>query len=412
MLNNKSSSKKQMQSKENTYIFIDNLQYRLLYIKLDQNIVSLIYYMLLRGKPFNFFTRKTRSRVLNFIKPLVCLIRVIEFIYLIYKKKYLLPGSQSSHPNISTIHNGHCLLVTVQGEYKIVNFKEKILITFFPNHFSIKEIKEIITKFKESQKCKLAPELISWDIKKRFMKESYYNIKTSSFNFKSNQHFYSEVLPILKDIILSNNHQLILLKNHIQNLNIRINKLVELYLKENKKLKSFAKNIQDFIVEINEKLEEKPSEMKLFLVFSHGDFWEGNILKNKLGCRVIDWNTLNKRSYFFDFYFIMFDIISKMDDSVKYNQSRKIEDAYKFFISNNMKNINFKNFVDQSETYQYIYYLEYILLKLQENLKRDVRYLGYLEEQINFFKLYELYRNENLLFSDIPNAFEYGVELT
>jgi len=379
--------KKHKQRNEYIYLFIDNFLYSSLYINLDHRLLSLMYFLFFQGKPFSFLERKTNSRVINCFVPLVRLIRVLEFTYLFYRKKYLYFKSHNSFPTITTSQYGHCLIVVGQGEYKIVNFREKIVTTVFPDNFSINEIEEKISKLKEAQKCRLAPRIINWDIHRRCMEECYLNLKTSSFEFNKIQ---KVVFPILKDIILSKNHQKILLTEYIQNLIKSIEEIIELNTSSD--FRNNIKNILEFILFIKEEFNKHLSKEEIYLVFSHGDFWEGNILKSKTKTKVIDWNTLDMRSYFFDFYFIMFDKAIKETNG--FNITKEINKTFNIFVCNYLKNYLNSNLttglINQSESYKYLFYLEYILLKLQENLE-----LRYLETKINFFKLYENNKNTN-----------------
>src|SRR5690349_2122110 len=102
MLINKIRRKKCKNGEVYKYLYIDKFLYSSLYINLDQNLISLIYFLYFRGNPFNFLERKTNNRFVNFFKPLVRLMRVGQFTYLFYRKKLLYNKTQDSFPTIST----------------------------------------------------------------------------------------------------------------------------------------------------------------------------------------------------------------------------------------------------------------------------------------------------------------------
>jgi hypothetical protein len=383
------------------YIYVDNFLYSSLYINLDQSLISLIYFLFFKGKPFGFLERKSKIHIINLCLPIVRLIRVLQFTYLYKRKKKLNKKSPDLFPTLSSAHCGHCLILGGQGEYKIINFRKKYVTTVYPKDFPKSVMESRFYKLKEAQSCKLSPKLLDWDLNSRYMKESYLNLKPVSFKLNDIKHVYLETLPILKDILLSKDHQNILLGQHIQNVSKRIEQILSPFLNHNVSLVNNIKIISEFISVIHQELHKVISQSEIVLGFSHGDFWEGNILKSGKKSRVIDWNTLEFRSAFFDFYFITFDKVSSINEENLYEVSREIENAYQTFIRNYLEDhfINSKLaavLVQHSEVYRYIFYLEFINQRLVENPLGEQKYFKYLADRIKFFQAYEskLYENK------------------
>lgn len=379
---------------EFTYIYIDNFLYNSLYINLDQRLIFLIYFLFFKGKPFGFLERETKIQFINFFRPIVRLLRVMEFTYLYNKKKRINKKTPGTFPTLSSSHYGNCLILGGEGEFKIINFRKNSVISAFPDSFPSNVMKDRIYKLKEAQKCKLSPNLLAWNINGRYMEESYLNLKPIQLNDLKSVHLVT--LPILGDILLSTNHQVISLGQHIQNVSKKIEQLISPFLNENLNLVNNIKNILEFISEISKVLKKNSSTAEIILGFSHGDFWEGNILKGKKISRVIDWNTLEIRSAFFDFYFISFDKIKNfnVNEANIHETSREIEEAFQTFIHHYLEDdfINSKltaNIVNQSDVYRLIFYLEYILQKLKENPAGEQKYFEYLINRIKFFQIYE-----------------------
>ncbi|MEH7388128.1 hypothetical protein V7147_22425, partial [Bacillus sp. JJ1521] len=308
---------------EYTYLLIDGS----LYINLESNMLNLMYFLLFKAEPLTFFEKKTNSKVLNYFKPLVRLKRVLEFIYLFYRRKQIYSKSKDSFPAITTTFDGHCLMILRLGEYKIINFRKKNITTVFPNNFSIAEIRKNIQKLVDAQKCSLAPRVINWDINMRNITENYVNLKTSKFDYVNNRNFYLEVFPILLKIMESTNPQRTLSKQYIEKIIYRIEILMGIYLNQDS---SSDIPIIEFFSYIKKELTFH-TEKELLLVLSHGDFWGGNILKNKTKYRVIDWNTIDMRSFYFDFYFIMFDKAFKKNKVTWINFAQEIDTDFKHF---------------------------------------------------------------------------------
>ncbi|PEL07020.1 hypothetical protein [Bacillus sp. AFS017336] len=379
---------------EFSYIYIDNFLYSSFYINLDQSLFCLIFFLFFRGKPFGFLERKTKKNIINFFLPVVRLIRVLQLTYLYNRKRKLNKRTPGFFPTISSLHKGHCLILGGQGEYKIINFRRNCVTTVFPNDFSNSVMENRAYKLKEAQNCKLSPTLLDWNITGRYMKESYLNLKPICFELNDIKSVYLETLPILKDILLSKDRKIISLRQYIQDVSIRIDQLLNPFLKNNVKLVNNIKIILEFISEINDELHKEASETEIILGFSHGDFWEGNILKSGKTQKVIDWNTLEIRSAFFDFYFITFDKVSSVSEASLYETSREIEKAFHTFISNHLDG-NFINsklatkLEKQLELYRFIFYLEFIIQRVTENASGEPRYFKYLGDRIKFFQMYE-----------------------
>ncbi|MFJ7728152.1 hypothetical protein ACIQXV_18645 [Neobacillus sp. NPDC097160] len=388
-----------MMIQEHTYLLIDNS----LYINLETNLLNLMYLLFFRAKPFTFLERKTTNKALNSFIPLVRLMRVLEFTYVFYRRRQIHYKSKDSFPTITTTFNGHCLIILRLGEYKIINFRKKDVTTVFPNDFIITEIEKNIYKLIEAQKCKLAPKIIDWDINRRYIKECYINLKNPTFDYDNNYHFCSDVLPILGNIMISIDPQVILVKQYINNLINCIDLLKETYLIGNSSPEDNNNIVLDFFTFIKKKIESYSSK-KILLVLSHGDFWEGNVLKSKTTSSVIDWNTLDIRSLYFDFYFIMFDRASKIKETEWVIIIKEMDAALKYFQLYLIEKTHFNSefttsLINQSDIYRYLFYLEFILLRLQEYPKEDQNDWDFLGTWIKFFTLYENNKNEVSLLS-------------
>jgi thiamine kinase-like enzyme len=376
---------------EYTYLLIDNS----IYINLNESLLNLIYLLLFRAKPFSFLERKTNIKVFNFFIPLVRIRRVFQFTYLFYRRKQLFVKSKDSIPAITTTFYGNCLIESRLGEYKIINFGKKNVITVFPKNFPNIKIENNILKLIEAQKCDLAPKIIEWDIKRRFIKECYLNLKSATFDYENKHKFYLEVFPILENIMLSTSPQIVPFSQYQHNLINRIDLLIESYFKKDSYFEKKKNVFLELFTFFKTKLEFYPLKKEILLVLSHGDFWEGNILKGKKKPRVIDWHTLDNRSCYFDFYFIMFDIAFETKNTERTNISNEIFTAFKYFQFYLKENPNFDSnwttdVVSQANIYRYLFYLEYILLRLEEYPYCNQGDLAYYEKMINFFKLYEI----------------------
>ncbi|MBS4198420.1 DUF1679 domain-containing protein [Bacillus sp. FJAT-49732] len=377
---------------EYTYLLTDYS----LYINVESNVLNLMYFLFFRANSLNFHERKTNIKVLDNFVPLLRVWRVLEITYLFYRRRKIYKESKESFPSITTPFYGHCLMVLRLGEYKIINFKEKDVTTVFPDHFTISEIENNIRKLLKSQECVLAPRIKNWNINLRYIKECYINLKKSQFNYESVYNFNSKLFPVIETIMFSTDPIVIPIKQYVQSLTKSTEKLIKVYWDTPE-----YNNFLEFYTFIKTKLMENSIDGEVLLVLSHGDIWEGNILTNKKITSVIDWNTINMRSCNFDLYFILF-YKAVFNNNLRTKIVKELISTMNSFQIYLVENNNYfstkKDMISQSDINRYLFYLEFILLKLQEYPKSDVEQEKFLGYWIDVFMLFEkVVKPENTL---------------
>lgn len=366
------------------YVLIEGI-----FVNLDQSIIMLYYNLYKRGRPFSNFDRPANIRMPKF---LVRAIRVFQFVLKFYKKKNDFP--QNPHSIKKSEHFGHCLIELRQGELKVLNFKKKLVKIIFPKHISIIEVEKRIKVIKEAEKCTLAPRVITWNIKKRYLIEEYVNMSTCFYTLININCFIGKISPVLGEVLLTTNHKCVDLKRYISN------KTTDLHaLMININGSSIVKDFLDHSIKV---LNEKVVKEEITLVFSHGDFWEGNILLNDKESKVIDWNTLGYRSLYYDFYYSIFMLASKNKPFNKIDQKsltllrNKIGTSCQLFY-NNLHEI-YKNKKYDAEipknfqVYRYLFYIELIMLKLEATHNHPKNKVKEIITWINRFKHFEQLR--------------------
>lgn len=373
---------------DQTYLYISDS----LYINLEINLIYLIYYFYFKAKPLIFLEYKTSSKIINLLVPRVRILRVAQLTIKFLINKYHYNKNKDSFRTITTKYNGHSLLVTRLGEYKIINFKTKEVTTLFPEIMSRNEIEKNILNKVEAQNCSLAPRVLNWDINSRYIKESYINFKPINIEYKNLNSFKVDVIPLISEIISSTNTNIINLNQYSQKLINLIEGFIEKHSLDAVDFKNKNAIIIEFFEVIKNKLYVYSSKIDVLSAFSHGDFWEGNILKNKTKSYVIDWNTHDMRSCYFDFYDILFEIAFKIFKSKNKIITCEMEEAIIYFQNYLMVNMNSDSKLNadtliHSDIYRFLFYLEVILLKLKEYPENG--HLVQLGKFIGFFKMYE-----------------------
>ncbi|WP_394172176.1 hypothetical protein [Guptibacillus hwajinpoensis] len=354
-----------------------------LYINSNTRMLMLIIYLLFSAKSIYFLDRIHKYPFINSFVLLVRTIRVTQISYIYYKKKQLLKNHSELSSIISSNINGQCLIALRQGEYKVINFKNKKVVTIFPEKVQLEDVQKQINNLIKAQSCDLAPEILNWNLQERCIVESYINYRIPFYQFKSKKKFYVEVFPALVNIMTSHVPKVISSELYFQRLVKDIHELNNKYNKNHKhvnRIKAFISMIQDNY--------ERNVIGDIPLVVSHGDFCDRNILKSKKDIKVIDWSTLGKRSCYFDFYFILFIRLSEARGKYKNNIAKNLE----------MDLINFNHFIkahldkvgdlSSKRNYRYLFYLEFITLRLEEfSVNHDKRID--ITQWIEVFEYYE-----------------------
>lgn len=342
------------------------------YINTNSNCIDLFLTLYKRAKVLSFLERRSGSKLINNLPFVLRAIRTFKFTKEFIKKKktYLKSESQSS---ISVNFNGQCLIVLRMGEYKIFNFKNKEVITFFDDNFPIPIIEDRIRIVSEAEECDLAPRLIKKNPSERYFTEEYINYKKASFNIYEVNKRPGEIITLLKTIISAKEVQLFNLSNYIEYQLINVNLFLHRANENDKIMFNKIKRVNDFTSILESVLRNVNDTEGIMLVNSHGDFWEGNILKEKNKTRIIDWSTLGIRSCHFDYYYMLFMLANKDSHFDKVSEQgllnlsenwKRIEQLFYMDIVNNLDSSTCKLPPSySSEVNRYLFYLELLFLK-------------------------------------------------
>ncbi|WP_439311695.1 hypothetical protein [Virgibacillus sp. W0181] len=351
------------------FILIENQ----LFVNVEQSILRLYLDLLTKTNPFTFFERKPRNRVLNLFPAIVLrAIRVLNFTVKFYERKKEYKRNKSTILSIETNYYGNLLLQLRQGEQKIFNLKDKLVLTSFSKHTPPEDIETLICNIQKSTVCKLAPNIITWDKDEYYIVEEYINLKRPSYSINNLDRVYSEVFPILENISFSTTPELVKIEKYThEKLQCVKSLLREIQLKDSNSSYRYQE-IEKFLCYTKSMIKNNKVD-EIALASSHGDFWEGNILINK-SARVIDWNTYGKRSMYFDIYYFLFMLASIKGGFNKVNNveikklSGVVGGSFDLYYEKLKTNIDFKHTYNLQEpkTYRYIFYIELIVLKLDE----------------------------------------------
>ncbi|PYZ96962.1 hypothetical protein CR205_14915 [Alteribacter lacisalsi] len=369
------------------FIFVNNS----LFINTDINILKLFYYLFRFGRPFEFLTRNTRFKTLNCFPNIVRSIRILEFVMCYGKMRISYKSGKTKEHIIKKSNHGHCLISLRTGEFKIFNFSDSIVTTLFPTHTPPSDIESAVKKIHLSSRCARAPKLINHCIQSGIIKEEYINLNRPSYTLGDKTKFVKQVIPLLERIAQID----LPTKISARNYRLQLKKTISTALKYVEEERIYNQNQIDKLKtcfnKIYESLESVASNQVIVMGYSHGDLWNGNLLGTDDNLYAIDWTTLDKRSFYFDLFFILFsqasrsnkqniipDLISKMNYSISHYPIYKTDSP----IENNQPSNVFSN-------YRYFFYMELLTLKLSESPNNTTNHIKELLRWINMFEDFE-----------------------
>ncbi|WP_270180187.1 RIO1 family regulatory kinase/ATPase domain-containing protein [Alkalihalobacillus sp. CinArs1] len=352
-----------------------------LYINTNLRAFAVMGYLLFGAKSFYFLDRVNRSYFIDSLVPIVRFARVVQLTYSFYRKKRAIPRTS---PLICTNIDGHCLIVLRQGEYKVINFKDKKVITMFPDKLEVADVEKRVNNLIQAQACELAPKILSWDLDQRYVIEYYINYRVPSYQKIRQKEFCSEVYPVLFKIVSSKTPKTIPLNEYFYHLIDDVHELSKAFSSCNEKQ---AERIVSFVTRLVAQAE-RLSNKEISLVYSHGDLSDFNILRNKNKTKIIDWSTFGRRSCYFDLYFFLFVRILRSEEVNRERLSSEIEEAvenYQLYLKTRVDGIGI---APDHTTNRYLFYLEFFKLRLEEYVYSNHEPIA-IEEWLDIFEKYE-----------------------
>lgn len=365
------------------YLYVSNS----LYVNSKQNVFALFIALLLKGKPFHFLQRNTRSSIINFFPLIVRIIRVMTFVNDYHKKRKV-------HYNeiITSDIQGEFLIILRHGVYKIIHINKFEVTTTLP--MDLDDSSTLIMDLQKAERaavCELAPNLICSSIENRYFKEEYINAIRPSYSFNEIELVYKDVIPALIEIINTEVPIVVNSSIYIRDLWKEVDyKIDKLQQKKSIDIKYITK-MKNFRNWWYTQLQDDILPTSTVMVFSHGDFWEGNILQSNNGLKVIDWNTASMRSYFFDLYFVLFSLTSRTIDTQYgiYRLNQELSESIDFLSKTLINSNRFEGIPKQvvnTDFYRLLFYLDFMLLKLKEFNTEDIKHM---KEFVRWLDLFE-----------------------
>lgn len=297
-------------------------------------------------------------------------------------------------------------MILKNKEYKIFNLTSQKVLTIIPEDTPSKEVEDRFMVLSKATQCKIDPRIIAWNLKERTILEYYVNLRRPSYEITDVNEFCEEIVTILESIVFTAIPKTIsstdYLESKFQELDFMLKKIQTNYSLVDIKI------ILNYKSKVLKRLKELLIHQKnILIVFSHGDLWEGNILRGRYKTRIIDWTTFGERSFFFDYYFLLFMIASKNNNFDKLDEegfklSQKIDSCDDALLNKLNQNENISNekvmkHLSSLEFYRNLFYLETIILKLNDIQLKDEKAIGEVLTWIKRFELFQCVYNQKSL---------------
>jgi hypothetical protein len=194
------------------------------------------------------------------------------------------------------------LCLRVHRGYKVFSFKRKTVIKIFDEKVNPYYVDSEIDAARKASSLDFAPKIRNWNIHDRWYEEEFVNGSLCYSNSGSDSAvthgiFQREIAPCLEEMILLQKPILVDIQEYADRLTkIIAERKVSTTLINKAKLASI-----NHFIEFTTKLLYF-EEIKIPLVFSHGDFSLVNILNTKNGKKIIDWEGAGARNPLYDLY--------------------------------------------------------------------------------------------------------------
>lgn len=350
------------------------------YVALEKNIFVILWILLFKMKPFNLEATSS-SKYLRRVSPkIVKLLRVADIFKIYLICKYF----KTPHDIIKSPFNGHILIKTTNG-LKVFNLLKDTVVTQYKTSISEGDFSKIVNDLETISKYKISPEVIKVNQTEKFIYEEYYNYYKADRFYPVTSYYYDNILPLLIRNINMFPLKKVLLQDYLEGIKQSVN--LERFFKV-----EVDKNNIEFV---NTYLKRKINEMisltnakTVIVSFSHGDLHAWNILIDSKGAKIIDWDTIDERSIYFDLFYSLFHNLFGSNE--KNDHKEFIGCLNNILISFN-KRVNFKEInpiFQETDLYRKLFYLEYIKMyyfkkikgesniekvrKLMKNLTKDI----------------------------------------
>lgn len=312
------------------------------------------------------------------------LVALLKFVA--YKYHWRTPKSIISLP----LYGQAC--VQVHKGFKIFDLRREVVMKLFDPDVSIHEISNEIEQLEIVSRLNFATSLRKWNLLERWYEEDYLvgSVEAGSVPSDSGtflKKFFQEIVPYATKLI---SLQAPLVKDTEQYVGELI-RSVELRCAEGQILPDTdSKKFKEFLRLIVDRLQIL-GNVRLFYVFSHGDFCPENIMMTPDGMKIIDWESAQFRTALFDFYSYFFYRPFQQIVPIE-NLIIEVNQALPFFVSDLSKSFPdlARSMMAHEDLYRIIYYLERIsMLVERERTDKRLDMKSVINRYIEAFEGYE-----------------------
>lgn len=342
-----------------------------IFIRININVFVLGWLLLMKTKPFNLHLPAHNRCLRIFPGKLVKVLRIIDIMF----KIMLIKRNHRNLDNdlISIPFDGHILLKKTGG-YKVFNLKENIVSTQYDSNLKKDEFIKTVTALESIAYLGISPAIRHIDYKSHFIQEEYINRYKAEVFYPLTGYFYDKILPIWKGYIIAYPNKSINLVEYISCQEEFILASI-IRLEKARYSQELISNLRDFIVTFVNDIKLISNQVDMSLSLSHGDLHAWNILLNKEGGLLIDWDTVEERSLTYDLFYMIFHNLFNRDE-VDYNEViYQLDKCMGLLSSNPLGKIQKHDCLFTKlnwDLYRSIFYLEYVRLYFENRINKCV----------------------------------------
>lgn len=280
------------------------------------------------------------------------------------------------------------LCLPVHRGYRVFDFRRQTVIRTFAPKADTAVIEREIGAVRDASPLDFAPTIRRWNVQERWYEEDFAIGYRARLIPESDpgavmRIYRRDVSPCIERMILLQDPLSVSVSKYVDDIvaELKDGRLSRPELDARK-----ANTTRDFVDSVVKQLRFE-DDVRVDLVFSHGDFSLRNILTTKEGIMVIDWESAGRRSVLFDLYNYFFtesyykrittDLTLEISEAVSSLQSRLALQAPDIA----------GTLLPLARTYCRLYYIERVLMLLEREL--DNKLLNVILRSIEVFNRYE-----------------------
>jgi len=350
------------------------------YLSLRWNPGLLAWRLYWYGKPWGFRRQGMRQAVRDGKQLLRVIIEILYY-------RFVVPSAN----DVIQLPVSGDLCLKVRNGYKIFDLRRQKVVKMFSPDVDLAKVRNEIDRVRWVGTHSFAPNVTRWNVDERWYEEDYVNgYPATRSNWPVFLHaFQVSVAPLVVHMILAASPREVSSMEYIEGRTEIVqggqSRLADTRLDATKveKVRSFVEGIIDRL---------KPAgERPISLVYSHGDFSPGHVLKTRHEAVIIDWEILGYRSALYDLYDFFFERLWQgyVAPGMAVAMPKAISQVQSLLALNTSAHSSLLSLLPAAEVYRWVYYIERVCKAVERQKMTDAILDSSILRMIDAFDSYE-----------------------